>query len=141
MASNPPASYVDTDIIIRLITHDDPKKQEAAVKLFEKVENGEIILTTPDTAIADVVYVLSSPRLYHLPRTEIRDVLVSLIRYTNFKVDNKQAVTTALEHYASTNLDFGDCILAALTARTEAKEIYSYDHDFDKFEGIIRKEP
>lgn len=133
--------YVDTDIIIRLITGDDPKKQEAAAKLFEKVENGELILTTPDTAIADVVFVLSSPRLYNFPRIEIRDVLVSLLRYTNFKVDNKQAVTSALDLYASTNLDFGDCLLAILTSQTEAKEIYSYDHDFDKIEGIKRKEP
>lgn len=141
MASNPPDPYVDTDIIIRLITHDDPKKQEAAATLFEKVENRELILTAPDTAIADVVFVLSSPKLYRLPRTEIRDILVSLLRYANFKVDNKQAVTSALELYASTNLDFGDCLLVALTSQTEAKEIYSYDHDFDKIKGIIRKEP
>ncbi|OGE31077.1 hypothetical protein A2631_05380 [Candidatus Daviesbacteria bacterium RIFCSPHIGHO2_01_FULL_44_29] len=141
MASNPPDPYVDTDVIIRLITHDDPKKQEAVAKLFEKVENGEIILTAPDTVIADAVFVLSSPRLYHLPRIEIRDVLVSLLRYTNFKVDNKQAVTSALELYASTKLDFGDCILIALTSQTKAKELFSYDHDFDKIEGVIRKEP
>lgn len=142
MANNAiPDPYVDTDVIIRLITGDDPKKQEASAKLFQKVENNELILTTPDTAIADAVYVLSSPRLYHLPRPEIRDVLTSLLRYTNFKVDNKQAVTSALDLYASTNLDFGDCLLATLTSQTEAKKIYSYDHDFDKIEGIIRKEP
>jgi len=141
MPGNLPDSYVDTDIIIRLITHDDPKKQAAAAKLFEKVENGEVILTTPYTAIADAVYVLSSPRLYHLPRVEIRDILASLLRYTNFKVDSKQAVSTALDHYASTNLDFGDCILVTLTAQTETKQIYSYDHDFDKFKDLFRKEP
>lgn len=141
MASNPPDPYVDTDIIIRLITRDDPKKQEKAAKLFEKVENGELILTAPDTVIADAVFVLSSPKLYHLPRTEIRDVLTSLLRYTNFKVDNKQAVTTALDLYASTNLDFGDCLLIALTTQTKTKEIYSYDHDFGKIKGITRKEP
>lgn len=141
MANNPPDPYVDTDIIIRLITGDDPKKQEASAKLFEKVENGQLILTAPDTAIADAVFVLSSPRLYHLPRTEIRDVLISLLRYTYFKVDNKQAVTNALDLYASTNLDFGDCLLATLTAQTEAKEIYSYDDDFDKIKEIIRIEP
>ncbi|MBI2596643.1 PIN domain-containing protein [Candidatus Daviesbacteria bacterium] len=141
MPNDPPDPYVDTDVIIRLITHDDPKKQEAAAKLFGKVENGELILTAPDTVIADAVFVLSSPRLYNLPRTEIRDVLTSLLRYTNFKVDNKQAVINALDLYASTNLDFGDCILIALTAQTEAREIYSYDRDFDKIQGIVRIKP
>lgn len=142
MASNTISRpYVDTDIIIRLITGDDLKKQEASAKLFQKVENNELILTTPDTTIADAVFVLSSPRLYNLSRTEIRDVLVSLLRYNNFKVDNKQAVTSALDLYASTNLDFGDCLLATLTSQTKAKEIYSYDHDFDKIKGIKRREP
>lgn len=133
--------YVDTDVILRLITHDDPKKQEAAAKLFEKVKNGDLVLSAPDTVIADAVFVLASSKWYNLSRTEIRDVLVSLLRYTNFKVDNKQAVITALDFYATTNFDFGDCILAALTLQTEAKKIYSYDHDFDKIKDIIRKEP
>lgn len=141
MANKTPDPYVDTDVILRLITHDDPKKQEAAAKLFEKVENGDLVLSSPDTAIADAVFILTSPKWYNLSRIEIRDVLVSLLRYTNFKVDNKQAVITALDFYATTNFDFGDCILAALTLQTEAKEIYSYDHDFDKIEGITRKEP
>lgn len=135
------SQYVDTDVIIRLITHDDPKKQEAAANLFKKVETGTLVLSAPDTVIADAVFVLSSPKWYKLPRTEIRDVLTSLLRYTHFKVDNKQTVTTALDFYAITNLDFGDCLLAALTLQTKAKEIYSYDHDFDKINGIKRKEP
>ena len=141
MAGNSPDSYVDTDVIIRLITHDDPKKQEAAAILFERVENGELVLTAPDTVFADAVYVLSSPRLYHLPRVEIRDVLVSLLRYINFKVDNKHALITALDLYASTHLDFGDCFLIALATQSRTKKVYSYDHDFDKIKGIKRIEP
>lgn len=141
MASNFSDQYVDTDVILRLITHDDSKKQEAAVKLFEKVANEDLVLSAPDTVIADAVFVLSSPRLYNLPRVEIRDVLMALLRLTHFKVDNKQAVMTALDFYANSKIDFGDAILIALTLQTKTKEIYSYDHDFDKFTGINRKEP
>lgn len=140
MASNSAGPYVDTDVILRLITHDDLKKQEAAAKLFEEVEKGKLILFAPDTVIADAVYVLSSPRLYNFPRAEIRDVLVALLRFTNFKVDNKQAVMTALDLYANSKIDFGDTLLIALTLQTKKKEIYSYDRDFDKFSGIKRKE-
>lgn len=141
MASNSSGSYVDTDVILRLITHDDFKKQEAAAKLFEEVEKGDLVLSAPDTVIADAVFVLSSPRLYNLPGAEIRDVLMALLRLTNFKVDNKQAVMTALDFYASSKIDFGDALLIALILQTKAKKIYSYDRDFDKFAGIKRKEP
>lgn len=141
MGGSPPGSYIDTDVILRLITGDDLRKQEDAAKLFKKVVQGELILSTPDTAIADAVFILSSTKHYNLPRPEIRDALSALIRYTNFKVDNKQAVLTALDIYAAANIDFGDAVLIALAAQTDSKTIYSYDHDFDKFPDITRKEP
>lgn len=141
MANKSSGPYVDTDVILRLITHDDFKQQEDSAKLFEEVEKGDLVLSAPDTVIADAVYVLFSPRLYNFPRTEIRDVLMALLRLTNFEVDNKQAVITALDFYANSKIDFGDALLIALTLQTKKKEIYSYDRDFDKFAGLKRKEP
>lgn len=141
MTNDTTESYVDTDVIIRLLTGDDERKRQDSTALFEKVANGKLVLYAPDTAIADAVYVLSSPNLYHLPRIEVRDLLLPLLRYPNFKVDNKQVVIRALDYYADKNLDFGDAMLAILTQQSKARIIYSYDHDFDKFNDIIRKEP
>ena len=135
------SSYIDTDVIIRLLTADDEKRRQKAAVLFEKVSRNELILSTPDTAIADAVYVLSSPNLYHLPKGKIRDLLITLLAYPNFKVKNKQVVIQALHYYADKNLDFGDAVLVVLTQKSKEKTIYSYDHDFNKFSDIIRKEP
>jgi predicted nucleic acid-binding protein len=51
--------YVDTDVIIRLLTGDDVVKHEAARGLFEQVEQGSLTLAAPDAVIADAVFVLS----------------------------------------------------------------------------------
>ena len=141
MENNETEPYIDTDIIIRLLTSDDIRKQKASAALFDKVYNGKLILLAPTTVIADAVFVLSSPRLYNIPRKEIRDMLSSLIKIPNFKVENKQIVLDALDLYTSYNLDFGDSLLAACVGQTKRKAIYSYDHDFDRIEGIERKEP
>lgn len=133
--------YIDSDVIIRLLTGDDPRKCKAATALFEKVAQGQLVLTAPDTVIADVVFVLSSPNLYHLPKEKTRDLLTTLLSYPNFKVKNKQAVIRALNAYAEKNIDFGDAMLATLTKRSKDKIIFSYDHDFDKFPEINRQEP
>lgn len=69
-------SYVDTDVIIRLLTGDDPLKQQAARQLFERVEQGTLTLAAPDTVIADAVFVLSSKRWYNKSRRDVRDLLV-----------------------------------------------------------------
>lgn len=53
--------FVDTDVIIRLLTGDDPDKQQAARKLFEQVAQGTLTLAAPDTVIADAVFVLLIP--------------------------------------------------------------------------------
>jgi predicted nucleic acid-binding protein len=65
------ASYVDTDVIIRLVTGDDAAKQAAARTLFRTVEQGQLTIAAPYTVIADAVFVLSSPRTYRLPRAQV----------------------------------------------------------------------
>jgi predicted nucleic acid-binding protein len=77
--------YIDTDVIIRLLTGDDPKKQEAASELFEQVERGQLTVAAPDTVIADAVFVLSSPRLYHVSREEVKELLTPLVRLPQFR--------------------------------------------------------
>lgn len=146
MATKPTAknlrrAFIDTDIIIRLLTGDDPKKKQQAIKLFKKVAAETLELHAGETVIADAVYVLSSKKLYSLSRENIRDLLSALLQYSNFKLDNKNTIIDALDIYASTNLDFGDALLVVLTQQSKEKIIYSYDHDFDKFPKIIRQEP
>lgn len=141
MINNIADPWVDSDVVIRLLTADDLKKQESSSLLFEKAEKGKIILSAPVTVIADCVYVLSSRRLYNIPRGKIRSLLTTLIKIPNFKVENKQNVLKALDLYASTNLDFGDVYLIAIALRSKEKIICSYDHDFDRISGIKRVEP
>ena len=133
--------HVDTDTIIRLLTGDDPLKQQAARRLFLRVQGGTLILRGPDTVIADAVYVLSSRTLYRKSRPEVAALLTPLLRLPNFKLQNKRTVTRALSIYAECNLDFGDAMLIASMERTKATVLYSYDHDFDPILGITRQEP
>ncbi len=133
--------FIDTDVIIRFLTGDDPEKQAAATALFEQVEQGLLTVTAPDTVIADAVYVLSSPRLYHLARSAVKELLGALVQLAYFQVQNKLAVLRALELYGSTRLDFGDTLIIASMEQQRSQILYSYDADFDRFEEISRQEP
>jgi predicted nucleic acid-binding protein len=133
--------FIDTDIIIRFLTGDDPAKQAAATTLFEQVEQGLLTVTAPDTVIADAVYVLSSRRLYSLARERVGELLILLVRLPHFRVQNRLSVLRALEIYSSSKLDFGDALIIASMEQQESQILYSYDTDFDRFEGIRRQEP
>ncbi len=134
--------YVDTDVIIRLLTGDDPAKQVAASALFEHVEKGSLTIAAPDTVIADAVYVLTSPRLYNLSRAHVAALLTALVRLTHFRVQNRRDVLEALRVYGTTTgLDFGDALLVATMQQDGSETLYSYDRHFDRIVTIQRREP
>lgn len=133
--------FVDTDVIIRLVTGDDLEKQERAAHLFQQVEAGALTIAAPDTVIADAVYVLASPSLYGLSRIEVAEILGALVRLTHFRVENRAVVLGALHRYAASRLDFGDAMLLAAMQTQGSSDLYSYDTDFDRYPGVARREP
>jgi predicted nucleic acid-binding protein len=133
--------YIDTNVLIRSVTGDDRAKQQAARTLFEQVQSSTLTLRAPDTVIADAVYVLASPRLYHVARADIRQALAPLLRLSHFKVQNRRMLLRALDVYAATNLAFGDAMIVAAMERSGATTLYSYDRGFDRITGLDRPEP
>ena len=135
------APYVDTDVLIRFLTGDDQAKQAESAALLARVESEELKLRMPDTAIADAVFVLSSPRLYRVPRVDVRDMLAALVRLPGLEVDNRATVLAALDVFAETGVDFGDAMIVAAMRGSGSAELYSYDAGFDRFGDLVRRAP
>jgi predicted nucleic acid-binding protein len=134
--------YIDTDVIIRLLTGDDQEKQRQARVLFEQVEHGRLIVSAPDTVIADTVHVLHSKRLYNRPKAEVAELLIPLVRLPGFRIKNRQAVLAALRLYGtSAKLDFTDALIVALMQQTGPPVVCSWDKDYDDVVGVTRLEP
>ena len=132
---------VDTNIFIRFLTNDDPKKANACRQLLNRAEQGKIELQTSESIIAEIVFVLESKRLYNLSRTEIYDRLLPILTIDSLKVSYKNSIIRALEIYANEKIHFEDAVLVALAERLGAKEIFSYDKGFDKVDNVKRIEP
>jgi predicted nucleic-acid-binding protein len=136
------SGFVDTNILVRLFTQDDPEKSERCAELFQRANQGDIELATSEAVIAETVFVLSSPRLYAMPRAEIALLLGSLLGANRLFLDHKSAVLSALELYGHSNLHFVDCLGVAHARRAALPHtIYSYDRDLDLVPGIQRREP
>lgn len=135
--------FIDTNIFIRYLTRDDPEKAAACRRLFERAKLGEVSLTTSEAVIAEIVFVLSSKRLYNLSRQEIRVRLYPLVSLAGLKLVNRRACLRALDLYGSNNIDFEDALIIAEMERRKITELYSYDEDFDRISGceFARLEP
>jgi predicted nucleic acid-binding protein len=134
-------AFIDTDVIVRFVTGDDPTKQVAARALFENVSAGTETIAAPVTVIADTVFVLTSPRLYHLPRRQVAGLLRGLLRLTGFQIAERPTVLRALEIFETTTVDFGDAMLVASMEQANIQQLYGYNHDFDRFAMARRREP
>ena len=135
--------FLDTNIILRYLTHDDDAKAEACYRLFQRVERSEEELFTCEAVVAEVACVLSSPRApYRLSNEEIRARLLPILTLRGVRLPQKQLYLRALDIYGfSPFLDFEDALAVAHMEHRGVTEIVSYDRDFDRIVGLQRIEP
>ena len=135
------ARFLDTNILLRYLTGDDEQKASAAFNLLLKVERGEEVVVTSDLVIAETVFTLQSPRGYGLSRELIRARLEPIITLRGLRLPHKCLYNRVFELYCEHRISFVDAYNAAYMESRRITEIYSYDTDFDRVEGISRVEP
>ena len=93
---------VDTNVVVRLLTGDDPAQFARVHKLFET----EIILL-PKTVVLETEWVLRS--LYGLPAQDIVRALSALVALPQVRSEDASTVVEALE-LSRQGLDFADAL-------------------------------
>lgn len=133
--------FLDTNILLRHFTGDDFEKAEACKALLLRIEHGQETVETSDLAIAEVVYILQSPRQYGLSRQRIRSLLEPLLRLRGLRLPHKSLYTRVFDLYCQQKMSFVDAYNAAYMESRGLNYIYSYDTDFDRVQGMTRLEP
>ena len=135
------AAPLDTNIIIRYLTRDNPDQAHRAHLLFQHLARGTAQASLSEGVLVEAVQFFTSTRLYTLPRTTIRERLSAIIRAPGVQLRPKRRYLRALELYAATNLDFVDALLVAQAERSPARTVISYDRDLGTVPGVTRTEP
>lgn len=131
--------FVDANVILRFLTHDEPVQAARCDALFERVNKQREIIEVSEIVIADVVWTLHS--YYKLSKEQIREYVSTLLIQPNVRMADKSRMLDALTLFASENIDFSDALMATHMKSRSLDEIYSYDRDFDRIENIKRVEP
>ncbi|MDQ3696020.1 MAG: PIN domain-containing protein [Chloroflexota bacterium] len=87
---------VDANIILRLITGDDPEKAARCFELFQRASRGEVSLYTSEAIVAEIIYVLSRS-IYHVPRDDVATALAPVLANSGLRMDHKGTVLQALD--------------------------------------------
>jgi predicted nucleic-acid-binding protein len=133
------ASYlVDTNILLRFLTDDEPRQSPAAKELFEQAQAGQVTLCIPFITIADTVFKLE--RHYGIERAAIGRELLKIVNAQGVVLFCPAWIIEAIEGYRVNNVSFGDACLAA-EAKAEGLPVASFDKGLSKFAGLVRFEP
>lgn len=133
--------FVDTNVFVRHLINDDLNKAIACREIFQAAGRNEIQITTSESVIAEVVFVISSPKLYNVPRDKVRALLYPLLTLPGLRLANRHSYLRALDLYVAYNIDFEDAMSVAHMERQGIPTLLSYDRDFDRIGNITRQEP
>ena len=129
---------LDTNIILRFILDDDPILSSKTKTIFKKIEQEKNKVFISLLTLSEVIFTLE--RSYKLPKKEITDKMLAIGQIPNIVIENYKILPGIFTFYIEQNISFIDAYHIALMHKKKIKEIYSFDHDFDKFPQIKRLE-
>jgi predicted nucleic acid-binding protein len=96
---------------------------------------------TSESVLVEVIQVLTSKRLYNLPREAVRGHVANVLSFRGLVLANKRTFLRALDVWVDHNVDFVDALCVAQMTRLGIGEIASFDGHFDRVPGVTRLEP
>ena len=111
---------VDTNIIIRFLTHDDTKQYKKSFSIFNTQD-----VFISDTVILETEWVLRYA--YEFSPEDICNALVKLFGLSNIHLSNPTFISQAIEWHRQ-GLDFSDAL--HLTQCQQYDKLYTFDNKF-----------
>lgn len=122
---------VDTNVLVRLVTRDDPK-QVAAAESF--VARGAWV---PHFVLAEATWVLSS--VYDRAPDEIATVVEMLLNHEHLTLQDSEAVTVAVRRFRKQpSLGFSDCLILEVARKAGHLPLGTFGRTLGKQDGAAK---
>jgi predicted nucleic-acid-binding protein len=122
---------VDTNVLVRLITRDDPR-QLAAAESFVAAGAwvGHLVL-------AEMTWVLRA--VYDLGPAAIAAAVEILLDHQRLTVQDPEVVAAALDHYRrDPRISFTDCLVLETARKAGQLPLGTFDRELARLEGVQR---
>lgn len=122
---------VDTNVLVRLVTRDDPK-QVAAAEAF--VAPGAWV---PQLALAEATWVLAS--VYDRSAEAIARAVEMLLQHEHLTVQDPEVVAAAVSQFRrKPAVGFSDCLMVEVTRKAGHGPLGTFDRDLARIDGAHR---
>ena len=124
---------VDTNVVVRYLTQDDPKQARLAAALLETECSAEQPGFLNDIVLCELVWVLEDA--YGYTRAQIAPVLELLIRTSQLRAADAASAWRAVEAYRK-GFDFADALLGDVNLSAGCDETVTFDQRAAKLPGF-----
>jgi len=117
---------LDTNVVVRYLTHDDPTQTAAAVRIIDSLSQdspGFVSLIV----VAELAWVLEVS--YRFKKNEIEQVLDTLLRSKELVIERAEIVAQALRKFGASRADFVDCLIERCGHAAECQYTITFDQN------------
>lgn len=120
--------FVDTTILVRIITNDVPQMAQEAFLAIHQAGNNKLVVT--DEVVDELLFVLERAKQYNFERSLVVNLFQEVLQIAQFKFSLH--VRSAFLLYSKyPKLDFVDCLLA-VKGDMKRQNVLTFDKDLLK---------
>jgi predicted nucleic-acid-binding protein len=124
---------LDTNVVVRYFTEDDPAQTLLAQELVEGLEP-ESPGFIAAVVLAELVWVLETS--YAFDKEDIVNALDTLLRSKELVIERADVAWQALKRFRTSRADFSDCLIERNAAEAGCTHTVTFDRDAAKLAGM-----
>jgi predicted nucleic-acid-binding protein len=123
---------LDTNVLVRYLTRDDPGQYAKAAALIDAAANRGEQLVVNIAVLCELVWVLGAS--YRYSREEIAGALEQILATAQFEVERLDDARQALRDFRSTKADFSDALIGRINRSLGAEHTVTFDRSLKAVE-------
>lgn len=116
---------LDTNILVRLLTADEPSQLQTATALLSRYEGQANSFYINDIVLVELVWVLR--RLYQLTQHDVLQAIQSLLASDAFVFEDRTRLNQVITRCNEQSLDFADTMIALKNVNANCEYTASFD--------------
>ena len=116
---------VDTNVLVRYITKDDPAQERAASRFLDSARARAEPIFVNVIVLCELVWVLG--RTYEYSRAEVAAVIGQVLTTEQIVVEDADLAWLALSDFRGSKADFADCLIGRKNLRLGCAATVTFD--------------
>ena len=123
---------LDTNVLVRYLTQDDPAQFARAAAFIDAASEREEQFLINAPVLCELVWVLAT--VYDYSREEIAQALEQIFTTAQFEIERLDEARQALGDFRSSKADFSDALIGRINRSLGAKHTVTFDRDLKAVE-------